>query len=214
MAEMEPKTDTSGATTQAGGEANSRTSPVPADEKSNEKGLNWKQKLLRWTLLVFGVLLLLFFLFRWTGTSHHRGTVERVYEKGHEYRVEFWDESGKVHVVGNEDLRFPYLKLNTADLHAQLNRLAKTGDLVELKVWGFRYTWLSMFPNAISVQTLESGRARAERRAGDLAEAIEAELKNRGALKEGAEVREAIVEAIVRVQRGSGSTQRDKKEAQ
>lgn len=184
-------------------EAAGAAPPAAAKKGADSKPPTWKQRLLRWSLLVVGVLLLLFFLVRLVGTTHHTGTVERVYEKGSEYRVEFWDERGKVHVVGNEDVRFPYFKLDTADLHAELNRFAKTGDLVELKVWGFRTTWLSMFPNAISVELLESGEAREERRARALAKVIEAELKNRGALKEGVQVQDAIVDAIVRAGRGS-----------
>jgi hypothetical protein len=157
-------------------------------------------------LILVGVLLACFVLYRWGGTSHYRGTVQRVYEKGAEYRVEFTQLSGKVRVIGNAEMRFPYFKTNTADLHAELNRLARTGDVVDIRVWGFRQSWLSMFPNVVDVNFVYSAEKRAHQHAEAVADAVIATLANRDALKNNDQAtRAAIVEAVIRASSNTSS---------
>lgn len=158
-----------------------------------------KRFLIKWSLILVAVLLCSFFLYRAAGTSRYQGTVQRVYEKEAEYRVEFAELSGKVRVIGNSEVRFPYFKTNTADLHAELNRLATTGDIVEIRVWGFRHSWFSMFPNVINVKFVYSAKKRAEEKAEAIADAVMAALANRDALKkQDPGTRKAIVEAVLR----------------
>lgn len=159
---------------------------------------SFKRSFLKWSAVVLACLMVAFFFYRWAGTSHYKGTIQRVYEKEAEYRVEFTDLEGRVRVVGNRESRFPYFKVETADLHAELNRLANTGDLVEITVWGFRQAWFSMFPNVIEVEFLQSRKERERKRAERVAEAVLDVLTQRDALKKADDAtREAVIDAVV-----------------
>lgn len=132
------------------------------------------------------------------GTTTYRGKVQRVYEKGIEYRVEFADLEGEVHVIGNQEITFPYIKMDTADLHAALNRMSATGDIVDLRVWGFRQAWFSMFPNAIDVEFVRTDAEQLEARAGRIADEVLEELRGKSVLKGGDKVRPMVLDAVKR----------------
>lgn len=171
---------------------------VKPGEASPKKGGGFLRFALKWLAIVVALTLLGLFLYRSAGTSTYRGTVQRVYEKQAEYRVEFAELDGNVHVVGNDEARFPYFKTNTADLHAKLNQLSRSGDIVDLKVWGFRHSWLSMFPNVVGVTHVQSASARQLARAEQIADAVISTLANRDALKKRDEdTRQAVVEAVL-----------------
>lgn len=169
---------------------------VTRKDSTGEKKGSTKRFLIKWSLIVGAVLVLGFFVYRGLGTTHYRGTVQRVYEQQDEYRVEFVDSEGKVHVAANREIRFPYFKLDTADLHAELNRYSQTHDIVEARVWGFRFSWISMFPNVIEVAFVRSNADTERMRAENAADAVIAQLKSEGILKGGEHVRPGIVSAI------------------
>lgn len=171
-----------------------------ADSGKAKKGSkrSWKARILTWLLVTFACLLVAFFTIRWAGTATYRGKVQRVYEKGVEYRIEFADLGGKVRVVGNKEITFPYVKMDTADLHADLNRLSDSGDIVDLRVWGFRQAWFSMFPNAIDVTFVRSDAEQDRAKAGRIADEVLETLRQQGVLKGGDGVRPVVVEAIER----------------
>lgn len=172
-----------------------QVSPTAPDTAPVQKK-SWKQRLLLWTLGILGVLLVLFFAYRWAGTSTYRGSIQRVYETNHDFRTELVDLDGNVHVLGNQEIKFPYFKLDTADLHAKLNRLAQTRDIVDVKVWGFRMSWFSTFPNLIDVEFVVSRQERNRKRAEDAADAVIRNLQDRGFLKAGDNVRDDLVQII------------------
>lgn len=173
-----------------GAVATGDTVPAPAKKRS------LRARLATYAAVFFAVLLVLFFSYRWAGTTTYRGTVQRVYEKGMEYRVEFTTLEGEVRVVGNAEIKFPYFKLDTADVHAELNRLSLTGDVVDLTVWGFRQAWLDMFPNVIEVTFVRSDEDRSRARAERVADAVIAKLREQNVLKGGESVKPGLVEAI------------------
>ncbi len=167
-----------------------------AEAGAQAKKRSLRSRILTALALFFGLLLLLFFAYRWAGTSTYRGTVQRVYEKGLEYRVEFTTLEGEVRVIGNAEIRFPYFKLDTADVHANLNRLSLTGDVVDLKVWGFRQAWFDMFPNVVDVTFVRSDSDRNRARAERIADAVIEKLSSKGILKGGEGLRPDIIEAV------------------
>lgn len=169
--------------------------PPPAGKPPQAKR-SVGQKFRRSFLIFFGAIFAVFFLYRWLGTVNHQGTVQRVYETGDIYHVEFVDTEGEIHVIKNDDIRFPYFKLDTADLHAELNRYAKRGDVIELKAWGFRFSWFSIFPNAISATLIEAASENHREQAQAISKRVLALLKNKGALVEGVEVQDAVAEAV------------------
>lgn len=119
------------------------TTTSPASPPKERKSLG--SRATRIGLLFIASLIALFLLYRFAGTSHIRGTVQRVYEKDREFRAEVVDEKGEVHVVSNQEIFFSYLKVDTADLHAELNRHAQIAALVDLKIWVF--AWLGSAPS-------------------------------------------------------------------
>lgn len=154
------------------------------------------KRLRNWTLIGGGALLVLFLLYRWAGTSHDRGVVQRVYEKDSIFRVEYVDLDGTVHVAENRDIMMPYVKFDTADLHAELSRMAATQDVVDLTVWGFRFEWFSVFPNVVGVEFVRSAADRQRLRAEQLADVTLGILREKGLLKGGEGVRGELVEGL------------------
>ncbi len=74
--------------------------------------------------------------------------------------------NGKVVVYRNEDTGWgwpPYFKFDTADLQAEARNLVSPDSdpqWVALRHYGWRNTWLSIFPNALSVKPVESADTR------------------------------------------------------
>lgn len=157
---------------------------------------SWKQRLFLWLGGAVLVLLVLFFLYRWAGTSQYRGVVQRVYEKSNDYRAEIVDLEGNVHVVANNEIKFPYFKLDTADLHAELNRLSRTRDVVDVTEWGFRFSWFSTFPNVIGVQFVMSRQDRDRQRAEKITAAVLQHLRDKQILKGGDGVKDEVVKIV------------------
>ena len=75
--------------------------------------------------------------------------------------IEAVRENGSVIVYRNEDTGWgwpPYYKFDTADLQAEASDLISTKDApqwVVVKHYGWRSTWLSIFPNAVKVKPIE-----------------------------------------------------------
>lgn len=171
------------------GGAQAGKSPLGPDPKNIvPPPRTFKQKALRFFLIVFGSLLLAFLLYRWTGTSVLRGHVQRVYEKGDGYKVEFVEESGEVSVLENTPIRFPHFKLETADLQAELHHFSETGDIIELKVWGLRLAWLEYYPNAIEAEFIHSNEDRKKAQVEALTEGVLNELIDQGVVTRGPQV--------------------------
>lgn len=170
-----------------------QTPTSPEAKPSAKPGMSKAKKIaIIIPVLVIGILL----AYRFAGTRTYVGTVQRVYEKEGEFRVELRDKDGTVLVAANEDMKFPYVKLDSADLHANLHRFAQTGDLVKAKVWGFRLEWFSVFPNVVDAEFAESKKDRTRKRAEKLADAVIHTLIDKGALKGGDGVRDDVVQAI------------------
>jgi Protein of unknown function (DUF1523) len=178
---------------------------TPAGQGGEPRRRSFKSRMLTRLALLTLFLMVAFFMIRWVGTSTYRGKVQRVYEQGIEYRVEFTDLDGGVHVIGNTEIKFPYFKLDTADLHAHLNRLSTTGDIVDIRVWGFRQSWFSIFPNAIDVTFVRSDTEQQEARAGRITDEVLQALSAKGVLKGGDEVRPAVLDAVKRGMKVPGS---------
>ncbi len=184
------------------------TAGVPKNESSApktsaplpRKSSNLKSKLLIGAGSIFLGLVLLFFVIRWLGTSTLTGTIQKVYDNAPEYRIEFAELDGDTHVLGNQNLAFPYFKTDADDLHAELNRMALEGNVIALRVWGYRGTWLGFFPNVIAFELIESGEERLRRRAERIADAVIASLKNRGALRPEVDARPLVIEAVERAE--------------
>jgi len=173
----------------SGGESVVDTAP-PKQPRS------WKRFFIKWAILLGFFLTSAFFAYRWLGTSTHRGSVERVYETNAEYRVEFVSLDGEVYVFGNKDTSFPYLKMDTADLHAELNGLAKSGAIVDVRVWGFRQSWFSLFPNVVDAKHVRSASARRRIESTVIAEEVLAELRTADLVEEGDDVRRRVISAV------------------
>jgi hypothetical protein len=114
---------------------------------------------------------------RYVPTSTYEGQVQRVYEKSLEYRVEFVTDDGEVRVFNNMEQRFPYLKFDTADLQANLQRFQREGDTVRIKVWGIRSAVLSSFPNVVDVERVRAGSSLRQARNARVTSAVLAELR-------------------------------------
>ena len=174
-----------------------KTDPQQAKKKSTSiEAQSWKRRIVKWLAVSAVVLMALFFSVRWVGTTTYRGTVQRVYEKGAEYRVEFAELGGSVRVVGNSEIRFPYLKVNTADVHAELNRLSETGDIIDIRVWGLRQAWFDMFPNVVDIEFVRSDSDRRRAKAEKIADEVMKALTKREVLKGGEDVRADVIGAI------------------
>ncbi|MFC7051944.1 DUF1523 family protein [Hansschlegelia quercus] len=64
-------------------------------------------------------------------------------------------ETKKPHVFRNEDTGWglpPYLKFNSADVQAVASSIAAEHGVALVTKYGWRLTWFSMFPNAVSVR--------------------------------------------------------------
>jgi hypothetical protein len=131
----------------------------------------------RWSLGLLFLLLGGAALIRYVPTATYVGQVQRVYEKSLEYRVEFVTADGEVRVFNNLEQRFPYLKFDTADLQANLQRFQREGDTIRITVWGIRSAMLSEFPNVVDVERLQSGSSLREARNARVAQAVLAELR-------------------------------------
>src|SRR5690606_19624196 len=158
--------------------------------------VSFKRRLVLWLVLLTAFCLLGLMAVRWAGSTTLRGTVERVYEKQAEYRVEFTELDGTVHVVGNQEIHFPFFKVDTADVQARLNRLAKTKDVVDLKIWGLRIAWFSLFPNIVDIDFVRSDSERRRAQASDITEAVIQSLKKQGVLRGGEGVRDELLKAV------------------
>lgn len=157
-----------------------------------------RARLKRYAIVTGVVVLLLIVLYRWLPTSTYQGTVQRVYEKVGEYRVEMYTEDGEVRVFTNSEMRFPYLKFNTADLQANLDRAVREGDLVQIGVWGIRSSFLSTFPNIVRFKVLSSGDAVRRGRTDRIVRAVMSELRARQLVPAGdeAELEDALIQVV------------------
>jgi len=126
-------------------------------------------------MLLFALLVVLGI--RYAPTSSYEGQVQRVYEKALEYRVEFVTSDGEVRVFNNLEQRFPYLKFDTADLQANLEKFQREGDTIRITVWGIRSAMLSMFPNVVGVERLQPGSNLREARNARVTDAVLSELR-------------------------------------
>jgi hypothetical protein len=77
-----------------------------------------------------------------------------------QYRIEtVYADSSTPLIFRNEDAGFlpPYFKFDSADLQANASRIARNCPDVPVKVHGYsmRIAWLSMFPNATSIEAPE-----------------------------------------------------------
>ncbi|GEM_PF-1165550 len=172
------------------------TQKAPNETRSPKVKRSWKKFTIKWGILLIVALVSLFYSFRWVGSTTYRGTVQRVYETGAEYRVEFTELNGTVRVVGNADIEFPYFKVNTADVHAELNHLSTTHDIVDLKVWGLRQAWFSMFPNVVNVTFVRSNSDRLRARASLIANDIIKLLTEKSILKGGEELLPELIQSV------------------
>lgn len=177
-----PKEDATAQARTGSGDAIGPGATITSDDA---KRVPFKKRLLRFFLLLATALVLCFFAYRWIGTSTIRGSVQRVYEKDAAYKVEFVAESGDVHVMENTPMRFPHFKLETADLQATLHRLAQTGDVVDLEVWGTRLSWLDVFPNVVDSKLVRSNEEGRANQALEVTDAVIDELIDQGVLERG-----------------------------
>ena len=80
--------------------------------------------------------------------------------------IETAQPDGDVIVYRNEDTGIgwpPYFKFDTADLQAEAGKLISSADApkwVALRHYGWRNTWLSIFPNATSIKEIDSPEQR------------------------------------------------------
>lgn len=80
--------------------------------------------------------------------------------------IETIQPNDEVIVFRNEDTGWgwpPYFKFDTADLQAEARNLASTEDdpqWVALRHYGWRNTWMSIFPNALSIRAVEGTDTR------------------------------------------------------
>jgi len=137
-----------------------------SEQASPEKKGSFKSKAIKWGAILLGILLLIFMSIRWVGTGHYVGTISRVYEKTSEYRIEMKLADGSVHVFNNREMRFPYLKFDTANVQAEAQDFQRTQDIVKVTGFGFRNELFSWFPNAVNIELVahsrEAHRAKAE----------------------------------------------------
>lgn len=186
------------------------TEPTPVNsERRPSRRLPWKWRALFWLFLLSSVCFCALMALRWAGSTELRGTVERVYEKQAEYRVEFTELDGTVHVVGNQEIHFPFFKVDTADVQAELNRLARTKDIVDLKIWGLRIPWFSLFPNIVDVEFVRSDSDRRRAQATEITEAVLRTLRNQGIIRGGEDVREALIKTIEESLNPNASSKKD-----
>jgi hypothetical protein len=179
---------------------------MPADqnpETTKQRGTASTMK--RGLLITVALLLFLFLAYRWIGTSNVRAVVQRVYEDQGEFRAELVEPDGKVLVIGNHDMYFPHFKLDSADQQARLHNLAVSKDTAVVKVWGFRLSWFSVFPNVVEIEMVQTNVERRRALANRIAGAVLEELRKKGAVQSGAGLHEdtaKAVEAVLSEQEG------------
>lgn len=134
-------------------------------------------RLRRWAIGLLLLAIACVLALRYLPTETYHGQVQRVYEKALEYRVEFVTDEGEVRVFNNREQRFPYLKFDTADLQANLEKFQREGDTVRITVWGLRSAMFSAFPNVVDVERLQAGSARRQAQNVRVTAAVLAELR-------------------------------------
>jgi len=168
---------------------------APKNTESN-KTSSFGAKLKKWGAVLVLSLVALFFLFRWGGTSTYEGTIQRVYEKTSDYRVEMLTEDGEVRVFSNREIRFPYLKFDTADLQGAFSNHQRSGDVVRVKVWGFRSAMFSWFPNVLRVDVIAAAEGRNKALAKAIAKEVLTVLTQEQALKPEATTTEGATDLL------------------
>lgn len=169
-----------------------KASPEPSAAAPKKSGFSFKKAI----LVVVGVAILLLLGYRWAGTSTVRVTVQRVYEDQGDFRAELVQKNGEVLVVANHDMKFPHFKLDSADKHAELHNLVLNQDVADVTVWGFRFTWMDMFPNVVDVHVVQTNQERRKALADRLATAVLEHLREKGAVPAGAGLHAGTVEVI------------------
>lgn len=77
-----------------------------------------------------------------------QGNTEQITRDVYQVQTEFLN--GRPSVYRNEDA-FLYLKWNSADLQTRFSSFARSESIVAVRHYGWRLTFFSMFPNALSV---------------------------------------------------------------
>lgn len=150
----------------------------------------------RGLLITVAALLVLYLGYRWLGTAEVRATIQRVYEDQGEFRVELVQTDGQVLVAANRDMYFPHFKLDSADQQAKLHNLAVSQDTARVKVWGFRLSWFSVFPNVVDVEMVQTNVERRRALASKLATAVLDELRKKGVVQGGANLHDDTAKVI------------------
>lgn len=168
-------------------ESGTLASPDQQSHESHGQPVPLGRRLLGWLIVVVAISALFVLAYRWAGTSTLRGTVQRVYEKDAQYRIDFVDSSGEVHVLENDAIKFPHLKTDTADLQAELHRFSETGDEVDVTAWGFRAPFISIFPNIVDVEFVRSDTVRKKEHVRYITQSVINELIDQGVVERGEE---------------------------
>jgi hypothetical protein len=163
--------------------AASRGAAPPGGNEPTTARRSWKRFAVTWLFVSIGALTFVFLAYRWTGTSTLRATVQRVYEDGGEFRAELVGVDGHVLVAANENMRFPHLKLDAAGRQAELYRFSATSDVVDVSLWGFRLSWLNVFPNIVDVAFVESSKSRRRKLAQEIEQAVRHRLATQGGIR-------------------------------
>ena len=105
----------------------------------------------------------------WNGifyASPDTGTVQNASGQRDVRFIDTVRPSGKPYVYRNEDTGWiwpPYFKYDSSNLHAQATDLRSTSaapEWVSVSSYGWRISWLSVYPNAISMRPVASPDAR------------------------------------------------------
>lgn len=92
--------------------------------------------------------------------SEDTGTVENASGQRDIRFIDTVRPNGKVRVYRNEDTGWiwpPYFKYDSSNLHSEATNLQSTSanpQWVSLTSYGWRISWLSIYPNAISIDTV------------------------------------------------------------
>lgn len=98
--------------------------------------------------------------------SEDTGTVENTMGQRDVRFIETIRPNGKPFVYRNEDTGWiwpPYLKYDSANLHAEAGNLRSSSadpQWVSITAYGWRIPWLSIYPNAIAIDTLSGPNER------------------------------------------------------
>lgn len=98
--------------------------------------------------------------------SEDTGTVQSTSNQRDVRFIDTVRPNGKVFVYRNEDTGWiwpPYLKYDSANLHSEATNLKSTNadpQWVSITAYGWRIPWLSIYPNAISIDTLSGPNER------------------------------------------------------